>query len=62
MCVEYYVFLIDEKTMEAIEEKKSKPIGGDKPKSDINDKMLILEEGITSIIIMRSLIILLHQR
>ena len=45
MCVEYYVFSIDEKTMQAIEEKKSKPIGGDKPKSDINDKMLILEEG-----------------
>ena len=45
MCVEYYVFSIDEKTMEAIEEKKSKSVGGDKPKSDISDKMLLLEEG-----------------
>ena len=48
MCIEYYVFLLDEETMkvyhektlekEPLEEKKSKPV-------DISDKMLILEEG-----------------
>ena len=55
MCIEYYVFtLVDakmevyyEKTLERepLEEKKSKPVDEDKPKSDISDKMLILEEG-----------------
>ena len=30
---------------EPIEEKKSKPVDEDTPKSDISDKMLILEEG-----------------
>ena len=55
MCIEYYVFSLDEETMEVyyektlerkpLEEKKSKPVDEDKPKSDISDKMLILEEG-----------------
>ena len=39
---------------ELLEEKKSKPVDEDEPKSDVSDKMLILEEGwmsITSIII-----------
>ena len=52
MCIEYYVFSLDEevyyeKTVERelLEEKKSKPVDEDKPKSDISDKMLILEEG-----------------
>ena len=58
MCNEYYVFSLDDKshkTMEVyyektlerepLEEKKSKPVDEDKPKSDISDKMLILEEG-----------------
>ena len=47
MCIEYYVFSLDEKTLERepLEEKKSKPVDEDKPKSDISDKMLILEEG-----------------
>ena len=49
------MFSLDEETMEIyyektlerepLEEKKSKPVGEDKPKSDISDKMLILEEG-----------------
>ena len=34
---------------EPLEEKKSKPVDEDKPKSDISDKMLILEEGYMSI-------------
>ena len=48
MCIEYYVFSLDEETMEVyyektlerepLEEKKSKPV-------DISDKMLILDEG-----------------
>ena len=39
-----------EKTLERepLEEKKSKPVDEDKPKSDISDKMLILEEGYMS--------------
>ena len=47
MCIQYYVFSLDEETMERepLEEKKSKPVDEDKPKSDISDKMLILEEG-----------------
>ena len=55
MCIEYYVFSLDEETMEvyyektlereSLEEKKSKPVDEDKPKLDISDKMLILEEG-----------------
>ena len=55
MCIEYYVFSLDEETTqvyyektverEPLEEKKSKPVDEDKPKSDISDKMLILEEG-----------------
>ena len=55
MCIEYYVFSLDEETMEVyyektvdrepLEEKKSKPVDEDKSKSDISDKMLILEEG-----------------
>ena len=53
MCIEYYVFSLDEETMEVyyektlerepLEEKKSKPV--DEDKSVISDKMLILEEG-----------------
>ena len=49
------MFLLDEETMEVyyektperepLEEKKSEPVDEDKPKSDISDKMLILEEG-----------------
>ena len=49
------MFLIDEETMkvyhektlesEPLEEKKSKAVVEDKPKSDVSDKMLILEEG-----------------
>ena len=34
---------------EPLEEKKSKPVDENKPKSDNNDKMLILEEGQMSI-------------
>ena len=36
-----------EKTLEreALEKKKLKPVDEDKSKSDISDKMLILEEG-----------------
>ena len=55
MCIEYYVLSLDEETMEVyyektlerepLEEKKPKPVDKDKPKSDISDKMLILEEG-----------------
>ena len=55
MCIEYYVFSLDEETMEVyykktlatepLEEKKSKPVDEDTPKSDISDEMLILEEG-----------------
>ena len=52
MCIEYYVFSLDEETMEVynverepLEGKKSKPVDEDKPKLDISDKMLILEEG-----------------
>ena len=55
MCIEYYVFSLDKETMEVynekalerepLEEKKSKPVDEDKPKSDISDKMLIWEEG-----------------
>ena len=30
---------------EPLEEEKSKPVDEDKPKSDISDEMLILEEG-----------------
>ena len=52
MCIEYYVFSLDEETMkektlerEPLEEKKSKPVDEDESKSDISDKMLILEEG-----------------
>ena len=55
MCIEYYVFSLDEETMEVyygktlerepLEEKKLKPVDEDKSKSDISDKMLILEEG-----------------
>ena len=55
MCIEYYVFSLDEETMEVyyektlerepLEEKKSKPVDEDKPKSNISDKMLIFEEG-----------------
>ena len=50
MCIEYYMFSLDEETMkvyyektlerEPLKEKKS-----NEPKSDISDKMLILEEG-----------------
>ena len=53
------MFSLDEETMEVyyektlerepLEEKKSKPVDEDKPKSDISDKMLILEEGLMSI-------------
>ena len=53
MCIEYYVFLLDEETMkvyyektlerEPLGEKKSKPVDEDKSKSDISDKME--EEG-----------------
>ena len=53
MCIEYYVLSLDEETMgvyyekmlerEPLESKKSKPAEEDKPKSDISDKMLILE-------------------
>ena len=49
------MFAIDEETMEVynektlerepLEEKKSKLVDEDKPKSNISDKMLILEEG-----------------
>ena len=55
MCIEYYVFSLDEEIMEVyyektlerqpLEEKRSKPVDEDTPKSDISDKMLILEEG-----------------
>ena len=55
MFIEYYVFSLDEKTMEVsyenalerepLNEKKSNLADEDKPKSDISDKMLILEEG-----------------
>ena len=55
MCIEYYVFPLDEETTEEyyektrerepLQQKKSKPVDKDKPKSDISDKMLILEEG-----------------
>ena len=36
-----------EKTLERepLEDKKSEPVDEDKPKSDISDKMLILEES-----------------
>ena len=60
MCIEYYVFTLDEETMEVyyektlerepLEEKKSKPVDEDKSQSDISYKMLIFEKGITSII------------
>ena len=63
MYIEFYAFSLDEETIkvyqdktqesEPLEEKKSKPVDEDKPKSDVSDKMLILEEGwmcITSII------------
>ena len=49
------MFSLDEEKMEAyyentlesepLEEKKSKSVDEDEPKSDISDKMLILEEG-----------------
>ena len=49
------MYSLDEETMEVyyektlerkpLEEKKSEPVDEDKPKSDISDKMLILEEG-----------------
>ena len=55
MYIEYYVFSLDEEKMEVYyektlegepsEEEKSKPVDEDKLKSDISDKMLILEEG-----------------
>ena len=53
MSTDYYAFSLDEETIfyektlerEPLEEKKSKPVDEDKPKSDISDKMLILEEG-----------------
>ena len=52
MCIEYYVYSLDEETIEEktlerepLEEEKSIPVDEDKPKSDISDKMLILEEG-----------------
>ena len=55
MCIEYYPFSLEEEAVEVyyektlerepLEEKQSKPVDEDKPKSDISDKMLILEEG-----------------
>ena len=55
MRIQYYVFSLDEETMkiyyektlerEPFEEKKSKPVDEDKHKSDISDKMIVLEEG-----------------
>ena len=55
MCIEYYVLSLDEETVgvyyektlerKQLEAKKSKPVDEDKPKADISDKMLILEEG-----------------
>ena len=48
MCIEYYVFSLDEETIdektlerEPLEEKKSKPVDEDKPKSDISDSAII---------------------
>ena len=48
MCIEYYVFSLDEETIdektlerEPLEEKKSKPVDEEKPKSDISDSAII---------------------
>ena len=51
MCIEYYVFSLDEETIEEYHEKslerqpfkkkKSKPVDEDKPKSDISDSAII---------------------
>ena len=53
MCIEYYVLSLDEETMgiyylKSLEREPLEPVDEEKPKSDINDKMLILEESETS--------------
>ena len=55
MCIDYYVFSLDEETTEVhyektlekkpSEKKKSKSVDEDNPKSDISNNILILEEG-----------------
>ena len=52
MCIDYYVLTLDEETVGVYYEKtlerkplEVKPVDEDKPKADIRDNMLILEEG-----------------